>query len=120
MHFENSFATDHIWFINGNLSVETAWAEQGWIQYVRPVGSSYDNNTGVGSKTVHFHQQRVKCILTLVIGTWHSATSAGATYCIDLINKNDTGCFFFGLLEKVTDTRRTDPNKHFDKVRTGQ
>ena len=50
-----------------------------------------------------------------------TAADASATLtadCIDLIDENDAGRIFLGLLKQVSDTGGTDTDEHFDEVRT--
>ena len=42
-----------------------------------------------------------------------------ATDGVDFVDKDDARSVLLGLLEHVTDAARTDTNKHFDKVGTG-
>src|SRR5690606_6893136 len=72
VHLEDLLPPHQVGFIDGNLPVEPSGTEQSRVQHVRPVGSRHDDNARVGTETVHFYQQLVQCILTLVITPHHA------------------------------------------------
>src|SRR5690606_39665850 len=80
--------------------------EQSRVQHVRPVGSRHDDNARVGTETVHFYQQLVQCILTLVITPHHAVFAPGTANGIDFIDKDYTRSLILGLPEEVAHTRR--------------
>ena len=101
-----------------HLSVKPAGTHQGGIQDVGAVGGGDHDDTLVGAKTVHFHQQLVQGLLTLVV-TAAQASASLAAHGVDLIDENDAGMVFLGFIEQVADTGSAHAHKHFHKVRTG-
>ena len=90
MNFQDRFTTAHIWTIQHNTAVKAAGAEQGWIKNIRAVGSSHDDDIGIGIKTIHLDQHLVQCLFTFVMTSAKSSTALAAN-CINFIHKDDTG-----------------------------
>ena len=61
MYLEYSFATHHIWLVDTNLAIESAWSQQCRIQYVGPVRTPVQIGwmTRSGSFTYDFRSERV-------------------------------------------------------------
>ena len=59
MHLEDLFSTSNIGQSYGDLTIETARTKQRWIQYIRTVGRSNNNDTIVSTETIHLNQQLV-------------------------------------------------------------
>src|ERR1043165_4963761 len=110
MHFENCLTVFHIWFINGNLPVESSRTKQCTIEYIRAVCCSKNNDSTITTESIHFNQQLIQCTFSFVI-THNCVLSSRATDCIDFINENDTWSFFSCLLEQVAYTARSDSDK---------
>ena len=102
------------------LTVETSGTKQRLIQYVYTVGRCQNDNTTVGTETVHLCQQLVQRVLTFIISTHCRILSTCTSHGINLINKDDTGSLFLCLLEQVADTGCTYTHEHFHEVRTRQ
>ena len=117
MHLENLLATTNVRQPYDNLAVETTRTQQSRIKHVRTVGSCDNNNAVVHLEAVHLNQQLVQCLLALIVTTTKAGTTV-TTYCIDLVDENNTGSLFFGLIKHVAYTRRTHTYKHLDKIRT--
>ena len=98
------------------LTVKTSGTQQRAVQHIRTVGGSQDDDTRIGTKSVHLGQQLVERTLTLVITARHYILAAGTPDYIDLIDKNDGRCFRFGLREQVTYTTRTHTHEHLYEV----
>ncbi len=100
MHFQNLFTATDIRQAHHHLAIETAGAQQRGIQYVRAVGSGDYNHAIVTFKTIHFDQQLVKCLLTLVVTTTN-ASATMATHGIDFVDENNARSLFLRLIEHV-------------------
>src|SRR5690625_4339629 len=98
-----------------HLAIKTTGTQQGRVQYIRTVSSGDHQDPLPALKAVHLDEQLVERLFTLVI----TAPQAGTTLSTDrvnFINKDNTWGLLFGLLEHVTHTRRTNPDKHLDKI----
>ena len=115
MHFEDFLAANNIGVRHNHLTVKTTGAQQRRIQYVGTVGCGNQDNAFIGLKTVHFNQQLVQCLLSLIIAAAETGTTM-ATDRINLINENNARRIGFGLLEHVADTARADTDKHLNKI----
>ena len=102
-----------------NLAVETSCTKQRLIQDIGAVSSCQDNNTAVGTETVHFSKQLVQRVLAFVIAVHIYIFATGAADGIDLVDKYDTRSFLFCLTEQVTYAGSTYADEHFYEVRTG-
>src|SRR5690554_4701788 len=118
VHFQNLLATQDIRQANHHLAVKTTRAQQCRVQYVRAVGGGNHDNAFVTFKAVHFNQQLVQRLLTLIVTTTHASATV-ATNSIDLVDEDDAGALFLGLLEHVANPGGTHAHKHFHEVGTG-
>ena len=103
VHIQNLLTTANVGQRDINLTVKTPWSEQRCVQDVRTVRSSHHDDAHVGFEAVHLHQHLIECLLTLVITTTQARTAL-ATYRINLINKNDAGRIFLGVVKHVPHT----------------
>jgi len=101
-----------------NLAVETAGTHQRPVEDIGPVGGRQHNYPAVGIESVHFREQLVEGVLTLVVGAEIGVPSAGPPNGVNLVDKNNTGRLFLGLLEEIPYPRSPYPYKHLHKIGT--
>ena len=116
VHFEYVEALVVVGQFHVYLTVETASAEQGAVEYVGAVGGGQYDYALVCAKTVHLGEQLVEGVLALVVAAEAGVFATGATNGINLIDEYDAGRFFFGLAEEVAHPRCTHAHKHLHKV----
>ena len=100
MDLEDGFTTCEVRQLHGNTAVKAAGAGQRRVKGLRAVGRRQNDDAVVAFKAVHLGQKLVKRLFTLIVAAY--LTIALFTDGIDLIDKDDTGRFFLGLLEQVT------------------
>src|SRR5438105_10349457 len=114
---ENFLAAFDVGEIDRDLTIESARAEQRRIENIGPVGSSDNNNTFLGVEPVHLDQERIECLLTLIV-TAPNPVTAMAPDRVDFIDENDTGRRFLALLEHIPDPAGADTDEHFHEIGT--
>ena len=117
MNLQDCFTTTNVWAVYVDLSVETTWAQKRWVQNVRTVCCSHNDDVCACVETVHFHQKLVQCLFSFVV----TATKACATLTtngINFVNKDDARHVFLCLLKQVSNTACAYADKHFHKVGT--
>ncbi len=117
MHLQNFRAALDIGVRHHDLPVEAARAQQGRVQYIRPVSGGDEDDAFIGLEPVHLHQQLVQCLFALVI----AAAEAGATMAphrIDLVDEDDAGGRFLALLEHIAHAAGADAHEHLHEIRT--
>ena len=117
MNSKNLLATLQVRSADTDLTVEAARAQKRWIQNVRTVSRGNQDHIGVGVKTIHLNQKLVQGLLTLIVTATDTGTAV-TTNRINLVNEDDCWGGLLCLLEKITHSRCTDTDKHFNKVRT--
>ena len=117
MDAQNFFAAFHVGKIDGDLPIETAGTQQCRIENVRAVRRGDDDDTFLRIEAVHLNEQRVQCLLTLVM-TAADTVAAMTADCVDFINENNAGRGFLTLLEHVANAARADTDEHFDEIGT--
>ena len=117
MHAENFFTAANIRKWNHNAAIEASRTQQGGIKNVRPVGCGDQDHAFIRFKTVHFDQQLVQRLLTLVVSTAKTGTAVTA-YGIDFIDKDDAGSVLLALLEEITYAACSDADEHFYEIGT--
>ena len=118
VYSEHSLALIEVWQVDMYLSVETSCAQQSFVQDVGAVCSCYDNDSAVGSETIHLGKQLVKCVLSFVIAAHRWVFATCTAYCVNLINEYDAWRLLLCLAEQVADTRCAHADKHLYEVRT--
>ena len=88
------------------------------VQYIRAVRSRKHDDAFIDAEAIHLYQQLIQCLFSFIVTAAHTG-AALTSYGIYLIDKYDTRCVLFGLIEQITDTGSTDAYKHFHKIRTG-
>src|SRR5690625_7408086 len=116
MDFQYLLAATNIRQADHHLAVKTARTEQRLVQHVGAVGSGNDDYALVALKTIHFHQQLVERLLTLIVATTVAA-AAMATNGVNFVNKDDARCLLFGLIEHIPHSGGAHTDKHLHKVR---
>ena len=101
-----------------HLAVKSARTHNRRIQNIHPVRRSHYNNPFVNAKAVHFHQHLIQCLFPLVMSAAHTSTATSGNR-VDLIDKYDTRRIFLGVFKQVTYPGRSDTDKHFYKIRSG-
>ena len=117
MNLKDLLASTDIWEPNNDLPVKSTWTKQCLVKHIWSVSGGDYNHAVVNIKTVHFHQELVQCLLTLVMTTTKSSTTL-TTNRIDLVNEYNTRCLLLRLLKHIAHAGRADPNKHLYEVRT--
>src|SRR5690625_7939284 len=93
MDFQYLLAAANIRQADHHLAVKTARTEQRLVQHVGAVGSGNDDYALVALKTIHFHQQLVERLLTLI---------AAAATAVDVVNEDDAPRLCVGLIGHLT------------------
>ena len=104
--------------VDGDLAIKTARTHQRSIENIRPVGGRHDDDAGVAFKAIHLRQELVEGLLPLVVATAKAGTTL-TTNGVDLVNEDDAGGIFLGLLEQIAHTAGTDADEHFDELGAG-
>lgn len=115
MYLENLLTALHVGHIDINLAVKAAGAGQGAVKNVGAVGGRHDDNAGIGLKPVHLDQQLVERLLALVVAAVLAAAALLADG-VDLVDENDTGRLFLGLLEQVAHLARAHADEHLHEL----
>ena len=118
MHLQNGLAAAPVRTADVDLPVKAAGTEQGGIENVLPVGCGDDDDALVGREAVHLDEKLIECLLTLVMSAAKACTSAAA-HGVDLVDEDDGGRHFFGLVEQVAHAACTDADVQLDKVGAG-
>ena len=115
MYFKDFFSALYVGVVNGNLAVETTGTEKRFIKNIGAVGGGNDDNALIYAETVHFNEQLVKGLLSFIVASAETRASLTADG-VDFVNENNRRSIFLCLVEQIADTRRTDTDKHFNKV----
>ena len=118
MDLQDRFPPLQIRLVNHDLAVEAPGPQQGLVKDFRAVGGRQHHHPLAGVKTVDFHQQLVQGLLPLVVAAHGQGAAALPADGIQLINENNAGSLFAGLIKKVPHPGRPDADKHFDEFRT--
>ena len=101
-----------------HLAIEAARPQQRRVQHVGTVGRRDDDDALVPLEAVHLDEQLVQGLLALVV----AATETGAALAadgVDLVDEDDAGGGFLGLLEQVAHARGAHAHEHLDEVGAG-
>ena len=116
VHLEDGTALVDIGQVHVYLTVETSGTQKRLVQDVGTVGCSQDDDTAVGTETVHLGEQLIQRILTLIIAASADVAAAGTAYGVYLVDEDDARTLLLGLAEEVADTAGADTNEHFHEI----
>ena len=114
MNLQDLFPSLQIRQFHRDSPVKTSRTKQCRIQGIRTVGCCQNDNTFGSVKSVHLSQQLVQSLFSLIITADIAVTLF--TNGIDLVDKNDTRCFFVRLFEQVTHFCSTHTYEHLHKL----
>jgi len=117
MYPQNAFSTLDIRCRNHNLAVKSAGSQKCRIQNIRPVGCRNQDNSFIGFKTIHLHQQLIQGLFPFIMPTTQAGTTM-TTHGINFINKNQARSIFLALVKEIAHSGCPDTHKHFDKIGT--
>ena len=100
------------------LGLAPAGAGKGGIQNIRPVGGRDEDDPFIGLETVHFHQDLVKCLLTLVIAAAKASTTL-PPYRINFVYKYNGRGALLRFFKEIAHAAGADANKHLHELRAG-
>ena len=115
MYFQDSLTVFSLRQTNGCAAVEATRTEKRRVENISTVSGRQDDDVCTGFKSIHFDEDLIECLLTLIVTTAH-ATTAFSSYCINFINKDDRRSVLFGFLEQIAHPARTNTDKHFHKL----
>ena len=115
---QNFLAALEVGKLDRHAAVEAARARERGVEGFGAVGGGEDDDAVVALKAVHFGQKLVERLLTLVVAAVLAAAALLADG-VDLVDENDTGGLFLGLLEQVAHLARAHADEHLDKFRAG-
>ena len=117
MNLEYPFPPPYVRGIDDNPSVEPAGSQQGGVKYVGSVGSRDQDNSLIGVKAIHLHQELVQGLLPFVMTSSQTGSSMPA-HGIYLVDKDYAGGVFLPLFEEVAHSGSSYPDEHLHKVGT--
>ena len=94
MHLEDFLSFIDIRQIHMYLTVKATGTQESLVEDIGTVGGSQDDDSAVGTKSVHLGEQLVEGVLALVIGTHLSTPATSPSHGTYLIEVN-------GKVEKV-------------------
>ena len=93
MYFQNFLSSTHIRTPYGNFTIKTSRTKDRRVKDIDTVCRRHNNNSFIDSKSIHLNEHLVQCLLTLIMTTAKSASTASC-HSIYLVDKHDTWCFF--------------------------
>ena len=117
MNLQNLLTALEVRQFHRHTAVKTAGTQQRRVQSFGTVGGSQNDNAGVALKAVHFGEQLVEGLFPLIVAAELSVTLFADG--VDLIDKDDAGSLFLGLIEQITDLGSAHADEHLHKFRTG-
>ena len=115
MDFQDRLAAVDVGGVDHHLPVEAAGPQQGAIEDLRPVRGRENDHADVRLEAVHLDQQLVERLLAFVVDRPH-VDAALAADGVDLVDEDDAGGVFLGLLEQVADAGGPDADEHLHEL----
>mmetsp|Transcript_20337 Transcript_20337/g.24378 ORF Transcript_20337/g.24378 Transcript_20337/m.24378 type:complete len:242 (+) Transcript_20337:1186-1911(+) len=107
----------YVWVVDSYLPIETAGSQQCFVKDIWSVRTSKHNDTSCGGKTIHFNEELIQGIFSLVIASDATSTSAtGATNGVYFIYEDDRRTLLTGLREEVAYTSWAYADIHFHEI----
>ena len=102
MDLENLLAANQVGTVDDHLAVKAARPHQRLVERLRAIGRGQQDDSSVGVKPVHLHEQLVECLITLVVAAWPSRAASLANR-VQLINEDEARRLGLGAGKKVPD-----------------
>jgi len=116
MYFEYLLAVVQVGKFHVNLSVKTSCAHQCLVEHIGTVGGGKNDDATVGPEAIHLCQKLVECVFPFVVRSEVGVLATGSSHSINLINKDDAGCFFLRLPKEITHAGSAYTYKHLHEV----
>ena len=116
MDLQDSLASLEVGQLHRHAAVEAARARERGVEGFGAVRGGENDDAVVALKAVHFGEQLVQGLLAFVVAAVLAAAALLADG-VDLVDEDDAGGLFLGLLEEVTHLACTHADEHFDKFR---
>ena len=114
MDLEGGHTAGQVGPVHGDTAVEPAGPQQGLVQHLGPVGGGQDDDALGGVEAVQLGQELVQGLLPLIVAA--QAVVPGFADGVDLVDKDDAGGHFAGLLEEVADPAGAHAHEHLHEV----
>ena len=117
VHAQDRLAPPDVGLVDHHLAVEAPRSEQGGIEHLRTVGRRHDDHALGGVEAVHLREELVQRLLALVVpGQEPRRSRSGLADGVELVDEDDAGGLFLGLLEEVPHAGRPDAHEHLDEL----
>jgi hypothetical protein len=119
MHLEDGFSSAEVGPVHHHLAVESTRAEERRVQDVGSVGGGHDDHALGGVEPVHFHQELVQGLLSLVVGAERAAEGSAPRLAdgVQLVQEHQARGLLLGLVEQLSDPGRAQADEHLDELR---
>ena len=117
VHLEDVLAAFQVGQLHGHAPVEAAGARQRRVERLGAVRGGEDDHARVVLEAVHLREQLVKRLFALVVA--HHVAAALRADGVDLVNEDDAGRFFLGLLEQIAHFRGPHAHEHLHELGAG-
>ena len=112
---QNFLAALEVGKLDRHAAVKAARARERGIEGFGTVGGGEDDDAVVALKAVHFGQKLVERLLALVVAAVLAAAALLADG-VDLVDEDDAGRLFLGLLEEVAHLARAHADEHLHEL----
>ena len=117
MNLQNGKAFIGLWQRNNDLAIETTWTEQCSIKNVWAVRCSHDNDAFCCFEAIHFGEQLIERLLTLIVSAAKSCSTLSSDG-INFVDENNGASHFCCLLKQVAHAACANAHEHFHEVGT--
>src|SRR5207247_10796656 len=115
MDLQDGFATADVRKVYRDLAVKSTRTQQSGVEHIGTIGGRDDNDPFLSIEPIHFDQQRIKGLFTLVVSAAQPVTTT-PPHGIDFVDENQTGGILASLFKHVSHAARPDANKHLHEI----
>ncbi|RUS18688.1 hypothetical protein BC937DRAFT_88461 [Endogone sp. FLAS-F59071] len=116
MNLEDLRAALDVWTVDSNVTVESSWAHQRWVEHIGPICTSENDHVFTRTEAVHLDKELVERAFALIVAAKLATLATGLADSVDLVHKDDARGILLGRRKEVTHARGTHAHKHFDKL----
>ena len=116
MHRENRGSPPSIRQSHFNATVKTSGSGQSGIEDIGTIGSRKKNHTGILFKAIHFGEQLIQGLLTLIVAATNPCTALPSDG-INLINENNARSLLLCFSEQITNPAGAHADEQLDEFR---
>ena len=105
-------------FVDDDLAIEAASAQQRLVENLRAIRCRHHRDAARRIETVHLGQQLIQRLFAFVVSAEARPDAARTADCVEFVDEHDARRFFARLFEQLAHAGSTNSDEHLDELGT--